>query len=257
MTSSLCHWRLWLVALLLCLASTLSLAAKQDVRVLRVAAASDLRQVAPKWIRAFVEEHPNIKVEVIYGSSGKLARQIVEGAPFDLFFSADERYALDLESHGHAATSPVRYAKGRLVLWWPRQTNISWTALAYDDVRHIAIAHPDHAPYGHRAMQAIQHQVQLPPTLLVPKLVRGENVAQAMQYAASGAADAAIIARALMTEAAGGKFALVDENLHEPLWQSVIVTQQAADPALAQQFLAVVFAPAGRRILERFGFGLP
>lgn len=223
--------------------------------VLRVAAASDLRPVGAAWVSQFNRLNPDVRVEVIYGSSGKLARQIAQGAPFDLFFSADERYPAQLAVDGHAMGSPRRYAKGRLVLWWPRDDRISWQALRMADVRHIAIAHPDHAPYGHRALQAIQMQPDAEE--LINKLVRGENVAQATQYVISGAADAGLVARSLMTDTSGGQFVLIDEAMHEPLWQSAMVVVQASDPAAAQQFLSIAFSAEGQATLTKYGFDLP
>ncbi len=223
--------------------------------VLRVAAASDLRPVGAAWVAQFNRVNPDIRVEVIYGSSGKLARQIEQGAPFDLFFSADERYPAQLAASGHAMDSPQRYAKGRLVIWWPRDDRISWETLRLADVRHIAIAHPDHAPYGHRALQAIQMQPDAEE--LIDKLVRGENVAQAMQYVISGAAEAGVVARSLMSDTSGGQFVLIDEAMHEPLWQSAMLTAQASDPAVAQTFLSIVFSAEGQATLKKYGFDLP
>ena len=227
--------------------------------VLRIAAASDLRPVGTKWVERFQQRYPDLQVDIVYGSSGKLSRQIEQGAPFDIFFSADERYPAQLSAQGHAHGMPRRYAKGRLVLWWPREQDISWQSLEQADVRHIAIAHPDHAPYGQRAQQAIQRQAHV--SILVDKLVRGENVAQAMQYVVSGAADAGIVARSLMSNAMSntsqGRFALVDESLHDPLWQSVMLTAQVSDAAMADAFLDLVFSDEGQALLQEFGFDLP
>lgn len=223
--------------------------------VLRIAAASDLRPVGTKWVERFQQRYPDLQVDIVYGSSGKLSRQIEQGAPFDIFFSADERYPAQLSAQGHAHGMPKRYAKGRLVLWWSREQDISWDVLEQADVRHIAIAHPDHAPYGQRAQQAIQHQPQA--SILVDKLVRGENVAQAMQYVVSGAADAGIVARSLMSDISQGRFVLVDESLHDPLWQSVMLTAQVSDAAMADAFLELVFSDEGQALLQEFGFDLP
>ena len=223
--------------------------------VLRIAAASDLRPVGTKWVERFHQRYPDLQVDIVYGSSGKLSRQIEQGAPFDIFFSADERYPAQLSAQGHAHGMPKRYAKGRLVLWWSREQDISWDVLEQADVHHIAIAHPDHAPYGQRAQQAIQYQPHA--SILVDKLVRGENVAQAMQYVVSGAADAGIVARSLMSDTSQGRFVLVDESLHDPLWQSVMLTAQVSDAAMADAFLELVFADEGQALLQEFGFDLP
>jgi molybdate transport system substrate-binding protein len=236
------------------------LASVGHARPLVVAAASDLRQAMDALVDAFGDAQPDIRLQVIYGSSGRFSAQIENGAPFDLYFSADEAYPQRLHALGHAAGAPQRYGLGRLVLWEPGADGPEPTlaSLAEPRFRRIAIANPAHAPYGVRAVEALQaaglHEQ------VGPRLVFGENIAQAAQFVASGAAEAGIVAYALVLgDGLGrpGRWALIDDSLHAPLWQAFIVTRRAADDPRALAFAAFVQAEAGRAVLARYGFALP
>lgn len=225
-----------------------------------VAAAADLKFALEEITATFRQAHPADRIEVIYGSSGKFHTQIQQGAPYDLFFSADIQYPRLLASEGLAA-SPVRtYAFGRLVIWSARRDarQMKLADLADPAIRKIAIANPKHAPYGKRAEEALRaagvwEKVQ-------DRLVMGENIAQTAQYVQSGNAEVGLIALSLaMTPqlAALGGHSLIDDKLHAPLEQGFIITRRAADNPLAQRFADYVTSPAGRRILARYGFALP
>jgi molybdate transport system substrate-binding protein len=223
---------------------------------LAVAAASDLRNVLPKLAAAW-ETRGGPHVVPTFGSSGKLAAQIANGAPFDAFFSADAGYARGLEDAGLAAPGTrVRYATGRLLLWAaPGLDPVQGFALL-DDVRvkRVAIANPLHAPYGRAAEQALTHMKAW--DRLQPKLVRAENASQAAQQATAGAVQAALLPRSFAHEPAlaGGKTWLVPGAWHQPLVQEALVLKRSHPASGAREFLAFVVGPAGRRILAANGF---
>lgn len=232
-----------------------------QARNLTIAAASDLRFALEEAMRAFRAVHADSRIEVVYGSSGKLATQIRHGAPFDVFLSADREFADALHRDGFAAGAPRLYARGHLVAW---STDASLGRLPLADlvrdarVRRFAIANPEHAPYGRRAMEALRSQGVW--EAAQPKLVLGENIAQAMQFVQTGAAQAGLVALSLVLApalAGEGAYTRVPEAWHSPLDQSMVVTRRAMDNALAHAFVAYLESPAARATLARFGFALP
>ena len=227
---------------------------------LTIAAAADLRYAMDALIEDFHRLQAGDRPVAIYGSSGKFSTQIENGAPFDLFFSADESYPMRLAQLGHAASTPRRYAQGRVVLWVPGKDLPPplLTDLTQKRFDHIAMANPAHAPYGARARQALQRAGLW--SAIESRIVYGENVGQAAQLTYSGAADAALIALALVygDELSGsGQFVLIDQSLHDPLWQAYIVTRRAAADPRAAAFAEFVSGAQGRALLARFGFALP
>jgi molybdate transport system substrate-binding protein len=225
---------------------------------LTIVAASDLRYAMGAVIEAFRVGHPDIEPRVMYGSSGRFATQIENGAPFDLYFSADEAYPQRLHRAGLTAGAPQRYGLGRIVLWVRDGQVPPIAALHEPRFRRIAIANPTHAPYGERAQQALT-ALGLWQTV-EPRLVLGENISQAAQMVYSGAAEIGVVALALVLggELEGqGDYRLIDEALHQPLWQAFVITRRAADDARAQAFADFVLGEEGRSILARYGFVLP
>ncbi len=226
---------------------------------LTIAAAADLKYALDSLVTIFRRQQPAARVTVVYGSSGKFYEQLRHDAPFDMFFSADSDYPRRLQQAGLTAGAPRPYALGRLVLW-SRKLNPSAkgiNTLLDPRVRHVAIANPAHAPYGRLAEEVLRHyhlfdQVQ-------PKLVRGENIGQAAQYAATGAADAGLLAYALALSPAlrrAGRFYLIPASAHAPLQQSFVVLKRAQGNATATAFAAFVASPAARQALKKYGFGL-
>jgi len=225
-----------------------------------IAAASDLKFCMDEIIVAFKSGHAEAVVNVTFGSSGNFAAQIREGAPFDLFFSADSEYPRALAEDGFAASPPVPYAVGRIVLWSATvdASKMTLADLARPEIAKIAIANPQHAPYGKRAEQALRasglwDQVQ-------QKLVLGENIAQTAQFVQSGNAQAGIIALslALNPELAGkGGYYLIPDTLHEPLQQAFLVTRRAADNELAKAFADYMQGGDARKLMVHHGFTLP
>lgn len=226
---------------------------------LLIAAASDLQSALPSLIAGF-EAAQGESVRVSFGSSGQFVSQIRNGAPFDLFLSADSEYAQQLIDSGHAvAASLTPYASGRLVVWARRDRGIDvrpgLRVLLDPRVRRIAIANPDHAPYGRAAVAALRASGLL--ETLQPRLVLGENVSQAAQFVLSGNAEAGIIARSLALSPAlqdAGVYADVPPALHPPLRQAGVVIRTSSQQERATRFLLFLRAPASAALLRRFGF---
>lgn len=236
--------------------------AKAQKKLIRVAAASDLQTVMPAIAAAF-EEETGTHAQLIFGSSGSFFAQIQNGAPFDLFFSADSEFPTRLIQNGRAEPrSLVPYALGRLVLWLPPKSKCDlqaekWNCLLKPDVAKVAIANPAHAPYGRAALQALHaahfyEQVR-------PKLVFGENISQAAQFAQSGNAQAGLLSNtyAQSTAMRDGKQWEIPSDSYPPIEQSVVILKGAADKSAAQDFVQFVTKGRGRAILEKAGFRLP
>ena len=228
---------------------------------LTIAAASDLRFALDEALTPFRTAQPGATVEVIYGASGKLATQLRNGAPFDVFMSADIAFAREVLDAGLATGVPRVYAIGRLAAW---STNaelgrLPLAALVRDPrVTRFAIANPEHAPYGQRAMQVLRSQGLQADAQ--PKLVLGDNVAQAATFIETGAAQAGLIAHSLVLSpalAGKGAWTLIPEAWHASLEQALVITRRAADNPLAAAFVRHLEAPPTRALLQRHGFALP
>jgi molybdate transport system substrate-binding protein len=222
---------------------------------LRVAAAADLRYAMDSLVAVFARQQPQVRVAVTYGSSGKFYEQIRQGAPFDVFFSADANYPRRLQT-----AAPVPYATGQLVLWSktldPAPRGLR--TLLDPRVRKIAIANPAHAPYGARAAEALRHYQLY--DKVKDRLVLGENIAQATSYAATGAADAGIIALALALSPAlqaQGRYFLIPQPAYTPLEQSFVVLKGAARHPASARFAAFMVSAPAREVLRAYGFTLP
>ena len=230
----------------------------ENQQPLRVAAASDLAFAFDEIQLLHYQMHQR-KVDVILGSTGLLARQIQQGAPFDLFFAANISFVDDLIEAGAARPETKSlYALGRIVIWQRADaekpvTNLA--ALLSAGIETIAIANPDHAPYGLAAKQALIHAGIWDE--LAPKIVYGENVNQAYQFVRSGNADVGIIALSLAIAVEGGDWTLVPESFHEPIVQAAVVTQVTDDLEGAKAFLQTIESAKGREIMRRYGFLLP
>lgn len=230
---------------------------------LDVAAAADLKFAMDELVSAFGKARSDITVSVSYGSSGNFLSQIQNGAPFDLFFSADIEYPRRLAEAGLAAKgSEFRYAVGRIVVWVPAASRVpverGVQALITPEVRRIAIANPRHAPYG-RAAEAALRKLGVYDAVK-DKLVFGENVAQTAQFVQSGAADAGIIALSLAIAPAlakEGRYYEVPLDAYPRMDQGGIVLDRARDPEAAGAFRDFVLGSEGRAALKRYGFFLP
>ena len=228
---------------------------------LTVSAASDLTYAFGEIGKQF-EAETGHKVVFNFGSTGQLTQQIEQGAPVDVFAAANVSFVEDLERQGLILPDTKQmYARGRITLWTRADSPLQITSLAdltRPEVRRIAIANPDHAPYGVAARQAMQtagiwEAVQ-------PKLVLGENVRQTLQYAETGNVDVAIVALSLSVPAAGGtsgRWTLIPQELHPPIDQALAVINGTKHEAAARAFATFVNGPQGRQIMRKYGLVLP
>lgn len=228
-----------------------------------VAAASDLQFALAEIAEAYSAETGG-KVRITYGSSGNFARQIRSGAPIDLFLSADERLVEGLANEGLTDGDGVLYALGRLALIVPLGSPLAAdgsladlaAALSDGRLRKLAIANPEHAPYGERAREVLQAKGLW--DAVQGRLVFGENVAQAAQFATSGAADGGLVAYSLAVSPRVAELAtaaLVPAEWHRPLRQRMVLTRSAGPEA--RKFYDFLQGSAARGVLERHGFTLP
>jgi molybdate transport system substrate-binding protein len=219
---------------------------------LLVAAAADLaRMEAP--LNQMFKRIAGQNLRFVFGSSGLLTRQIENGAPYDVFLSANQQFVKDLAGSGRIQPDSVRvYAVGRLALYSRDGKFKNPKELAAEGVRHIAIANPAHAPYGVAAHQALERLGLW--TRLEPKIVYGENIRQTLQYAESGNADAAITAWSLVFDRGG---ILLPVELHDPIRQAGGVLTSSSQRDLARRFLDMLASQDGISLLERFGLFRP
>jgi molybdate transport system substrate-binding protein len=247
------------LAIFLCL---LVFACSARAQTLRVAAAADL-QFAMRELGGQFEKKTGTKLAVTYGSSGNFRAQIENGAPFDLFFSADSEYPQQLIASGAAdAQSLTIYAQGHLVLWAPGSEKLNVVENGFDvlkdpKVTRIAIANPEHAPYGKAAVAALQkagwyEQVK-------GKLVYGENISQTAQFVQSGSAQVGLIALSLTFAESmkGGDLWDIPANLYPTMRQAAVIVAKSPNKTAAKAFLDFVKSNEGRKILSNYGFSLP
>jgi molybdate transport system substrate-binding protein len=244
------------------------LAAGARAKELRVAAASDLSAAIEKLAPAF-EKQTGIHVSVSLGSSGNFFAQIQNGAPFDVFLSADKSYPEKLEQAGQAEPGTlVSYARGKLVVWTTKGLGLSYvdhrkmsvdlTKLTKPEVAKIAIANPEHAPYGRAAVAALQHykiydQVK-------SKLVLGENISQTAQFLQSGNAGAGFLALSIAMSPEmekNGRWLLLPEDSYPPIEQAGVVVKASRNKEQAKRFLKFLISADGQAVLRDLGFGPP
>jgi len=244
----------------LLLACAIFAAGAAQANKVTIAAAADLKFAMDEIVAHFKAENPKEQIEVIYGSSGKFHTQVQQGAPYDLYFSADIAFAENLFRTGHAASPVTPYAVGRIVLWSSSMDASKMTLDSLTDPRvaRIAIANPKHAPYGKRAEEALRATKLW--DKVERKLVYGENIAHTAQFVETGNAQLGIIALALAlnpTLANKGGYWLIPDNLHEPLEQGFIITKRAANNATAKRFADYMNSKASRATMTKYGFVLP
>lgn len=244
----------------LLLAGSLLIAATAHAEKITVAAAADLKFVMDEIVTTFKQANPTEQVEVIYGSSGKFHTQIQQGAPYDLYFSADIAFPRELAKAGFAASEVKSYAFGRIVLWSASMdaTKMTLASLTDPKVTRIAIANPKHAPYGKRAEEALKASGLW--EKVEPKLVYGENIAHAVQFAQTGNAQVGIIALSLAINpelSKRGGYWLIPDKLHQPLEQGFVITKRAEGNALAKHFADYISSKPARAVMTKYGFVLP
>jgi len=229
---------------------------------IRIAAAADLRFALEDLIAAYGADHPDVGVVASYGSSGTFFSQLQNEAPFDLFLSADMAYPEQLEQDGLTLPDTLfGYAVGRIVVWVRDDSDIDvedlgMEALLHPSVRKIAIADPEHAPYGRAAVAAmrsygIYDEAQ-------DELVLGENVSQAAQFVQAGGADIGIIALSLaLAPGAEGRSWEIPPERYPTILQGGVTMRWARDPEAVQGFVTFMLGEEGREILEDYGFTMP
>ena len=227
-----------------------------------IAAASDLSFAFKELVTEYEKTSGN-HVKLTLGSSGNFFSQIQNGAPFDLYFSADIAYPRKLEETGLTVPGSLyQYAVGRVVLWIGNESHLDLSkgleTLREPTIKKIAIANPKHAPYGRAAVAAMEYfkvydQVK-------DKLILGENISQAAQFIESGACDAGIVALSLALAPvmkAAGQYWEIPAIAHSPLEQGAVILKQSKNPEAARQFLEFIKGPHGQEIMKRYGFTLP
>lgn len=223
---------------------------------MRVAAAADLAFAFAELAKSFESER-HVPVVLSFGSTGQLAKQISEGAPFDVFAAANVSFVDQVIGAGVCDRATKRlYGRGRIGIWTRGDERVaSLESLRDERFRKVAIANPEHAPYGRAAKEALTQAGLW--NALAPKMVYGENVQQTLKFAQSGNADAAIVAASLGERALEGAFTPVDEALHRPLDQALVVCGSGPGREAARAFADHVTSPAGQAVMKKYGFGLP
>jgi molybdate transport system substrate-binding protein len=229
---------------------------KEQPSALKVAAAADLTLAFQEIGKRF-EAKTGTPVVFSFGSTGQLAEQIENGAPFDVFAAANVQAIEKLTKEKLVVPQTVHvYALGRIVIATKTKGAVqTLNDLLKDDIKKIAIANPDHAPYGVAAKQALQkagiwEQVK-------PKIVYGKNIADTLAYVESGNAEAGIVALSLVKTSRSFHFQLINEAMHEPIQQAVAVMKATKHREEAKQFVAFLNSSEGRKIMKKYGFSIP
>lgn len=223
---------------------------------LKIAAASDLAKAFDEVKVKLAAD--GVDAEITYGSSGLLAKQIEQGADFGLYAAASQAFAEQVAKTGACDAATIQiYGRGRVVAWVPKGKTPpkSLQDLAAPPFARIAIANPTHAPYGAAAKQALEKVGVW--AAIEKKLVIAENVQATMVYARDGNADVALVALSLAVVTEGGGYFPIDDTLHAPLDQALIVCGGGAQAEAAKQFAAYLKSPAGVEVMGRYGFSLP
>jgi molybdate transport system substrate-binding protein len=222
--------------------------------VLTIAAASDLSSVSPELTQAFVRRNPTISVKFVHGASAMLRQQIENGAPYDLFLSANASYVDDLAVKSRVLPRSVRvYALGRIAVIWKDGRRHPLRDLTTSPIQVVALPNPKLAPYGVAAEEALKYgglwgAVQ-------PKVTYGENVRQTLQFLESGNADVAITSDALLQGRSGAE--VLPAEWHQPIVQKAAIIAKSNNVKEDQAFLDFLTGDEGQAILARFGFGQP
>ncbi len=239
------------------LLTSLSAGAMRAEKVsIRVAAAADLTD-AFKEVAELFTRRTGCKIELIFGASGQLTQQIEHGAPYDVFASASNSYIQQLTSKKLTISDTDKiYAIGSLVVWIPAESKLSIKKISdlnSESIYHISIANPQHAPYGKAAVEALKKAGIY--TAITPKLVYGENVRQAFQFAQTGNAEAAIVSASMGS--GKGKKLPIPVNLYRPIEQSVAVLCSTRHEKEARSFTKFLQSVEGKSVLKRYSFRFP
>lgn len=246
----------WILAALVFVAGCGKEASSSDA--IKIAAASDLA-FAFKEVGAAFTKKTGKQVTFTFGSTGQLAKQISEGAPYDVLAAANVSFIDEVVKAGACdGDTKAMYARGRIVVWTKHGGARGITALTdLTDGRFvkIALANPEHAPYGKAAKQAMETAGIW--NTVKPKIVYGENIQQTLQFAQTGNVEAAVAALSLALVSTDGEYFLIDDKLHEPIDQALVVCKRGTNTGTAKEFATFVNSQEGRAIMKRFGFLLP
>lgn len=238
------------------------LAAPSQGQEVTIAAAADLHSALDE-ITSHFQNETSVHVKVVYGSSGNLFQQIQNGAPFDIFFSANSDYPKKLDAAGLSIPGTYyEYARGHIVLLTSSTSTLDLQSglkvLLEPTVKRIAIADPNHAPYGQAAVAAMKSQGVY--EQVSRKIVVGENVGQAASFVTSGAADIGIVARSLAVLPSARsqiRFAEIPASQYPPIQQACVLLKSSARQAAARRFLTYIQGPEASKVLQRYGFEVP
>lgn len=225
---------------------------------LLIVAASDLQFALPEMAQRY-EAQGRRKPAISLGSTGNFATQIENGAPADLFFAADQSFLNGLDKKDFVLAGSRRvYATGRIVLTAARTAPFeprSLEDLLRPELKKIAIANPEHAPYGRAAKAALETKGLW--SQIEPKVVLGDNISQTFQFVQTGNAEAGIVALSVALGVPGTPYTLIDAALHPPLTQEAAILKRSKQPEAARDFLNFVSGTEGRLIMKKYGFALP
>jgi len=249
-----------LVVFILIFGFSLSVQAGDNILI---AAASNLRFAMHEICRDFQEENSSIQTKVSYGSSGNFFAQISQGAPFDIFFSADSTYPELLEKEGLTAKETQKvYAVGKIVLWVPKgsivESDTGLQTVTSPAVKKLAIANPRHAPYGRAAEESLRYYGLW--EKVEGKLIYGENISQTAQFVHTGAADAGIVALSLAISPKmldEGRYRVIPDKSHGDIEQIYVVLKRGEGKKSIREFLDFIQGERGGEILSRYGFVIP
>ncbi len=223
---------------------------------MRIAAAADLSRAFEELGKAF-EQKTGITPIFDFGSSGLLAKQIENGAPYYLFAAASKTYVDEAVASGHCDAATAKpYARGRIVVWCPTgvAAPTKLADLAEPRFERIAIANPEHAPYGMAAKQALEKSGLWPQ--VESRIIMGDNIQATMKYAQTSTVQAAIVALSLAVVTDGGAFLPIDPSLYDPLDQQLVVCGNGEEADAARRFVEFMGSTDGREIMTRYGFTL-
>ncbi len=222
---------------------------------IRVATAANVSYAINELKDVFIKENPKIKVDVILGSSGKLTAQILHGAPYDIFLSANMKYPNKLKEESIAITEPIIYAKGGLVILTRKDDiNLSKGIEVVKDVKRIAIANYKTAPYGKASVEALKNAKLL--KIAKPKFINAENISQSVQYTIT-ATDIGFIAKSAMFSDKMKKYknwVEVDKNLYKPIEQGLVILKHAKDKNSAKVFYDFLLSSKAKEIFKKYGY---
>ena len=236
----------------------MALSSSLHAQTVKVTAAADLRYAMDEIARLYMKNNPGTRIEFVFGSSGNAYTQLMNGAPFDLYFSADILYPQKLKEAGLVVGEPRLYAVGRIVLWSSDLDVLKGMDVLKTRGVRIAVANPEHAPYGERAVEALKHYQLY--QQLEKQLVYGENISHAAQFCLTGNADVGLLALSLVLSpvmSKKGQHFLIPETAHRRLEQGYAIMKRAEGNKTAFDFCSFIETPPAREIFVKYGFELP